>query len=144
MSLPFPALTRPSKTRRRYRLGLVFILLFVLSVGWFCFRTVYFGSGIFLSFSQDAKSGTISFFVHDRHGSPLAGVPVNSQSHSGNAGCVITDSDGRATITPSASEVLAVYVDDRWFRLRPTDLIETFFSPKCSPSGLAFDVTLYK
>jgi hypothetical protein len=113
-------------------------------VGWFCLRTVYFGSGICLSFSQDAEPGTISFFVHDQHGSALAGVPVNSQSHSGNAGWMTTDTAGRATITPGAREVLVVYVDDWTFLLRPGNLISTFFSPTCYPSGLAFDVTIRK
>jgi hypothetical protein len=107
-------------------------------------RTVYFGSGIRLSFSQDAEPGTISFSVHDQHGSPLSGVPVNSQGHSGNAGWVITDAAGRATIAPGGAQVHVVYVADWTFLFRPGGLIQDFFSPTCYPSGLAFDVTLRK
>lgn len=144
MSNPISAFTRFRKPRLLRWIVLIGVLLFAISVLWFCVRTTYFGSDIFMSFSLDAKPGTVAFVVHDQHGTPLAGIPVDSQSHSGNAGEVVTDGSGHAAIIPAESEVLTVFVDRRMFRLRPGHLIETFFAPTCFPSGLTFDVTIRK
>jgi hypothetical protein len=139
-----PRIRRPPLVRR---IVFTIILLCGVSLGWLCLRTTYFDPDARVSFSRDATPGTVTFIIHDQHGNPIAGVPVNSESYSGTAGEISTNPTGRAVITPGESEVLAVYVDRQEFRLRPEGplgLIEYFCSPSCDAMGLTFHVTFRK
>jgi hypothetical protein len=80
--------------------------------------------------------------VRDSTDRPLTGVTVMSESWSGTTEEVTTDAAGMATIRPGESEVLAVFIDDREFRLSWPGIFE-HLAPSCS-NGLTFKVTIRK
>jgi hypothetical protein len=104
---------------------------------WLSVPTSYAGGGI--RFTMQCLD-TLSFFVCDPHQRPLAGVLVVSASESGTTQPVATDSAGFARIRPGESEVLAVFIQGRGFRLRHWGVPE-HLAPTCE-EGLSFQVTL--
>lgn len=100
----------------------------------------YSSEGIRFTLQGTGTPGTLTFLVHDLHQRPLAGVPVTSASQSGTTGSVVTNAAGVVHIRPSESEVLAVFIQGRGFRLRRWGVPE-HFAPTCE-KGLTFQVAI--
>jgi hypothetical protein len=107
---------------------------------WLSVPTRYAGGGVRFTMQHTGSPGTLSFFVRDPLQRPLAGVLVVSASQSGTTQPVATDSAGVARIRPGESEVLAIFIQGRGFRLRHLGVPE-HFAPTCE-EGLSFQVII--
>lgn len=107
-------------------------------------RTFASGDGIEVAWSNtpDAEPGTVSFRVRDETGGAFPGLEVTSESHSGWAARVTTNSSGHAHLKPGEREVVAIWVGERRVPLRPDGQISKFFFlPVCYPA-IRFEITV--